>query len=76
MGLTIDGRSILSGGVRRVVGFVVGAVMALAAAAALADEAEAQVNIQADSDGYVPIIYSCWAGNEVGLSLQHQLDRV
>jgi hypothetical protein len=65
--LTIDGRSILSGGVRRVVGFVVGAVMALAAAAALADEAEAQVNIQADSDGYVPIIYSCWAGNEVGL---------
>lgn len=40
-------------------GFVLAGVMAVAAA----DDAEAM----ADSDGYVPVVYSCWAGNEVGL---------
>lgn len=67
MDSTMDGRGIFSGGARRIVKFAAGVFVASVAAATLANDADAQVNIQADSDGYVPVIYSCWAGPEVGL---------
>lgn len=57
-----------SGVVPRMLRFVAGvAVAAILAFVAAPDDAEAQANIQADSDGYVPVVYSCWAGSEVGL---------
>ncbi len=56
-----------TGGARRAVKFAVGLFVAAAIGAATADGAEAQTNIQADSDGNVPVVYSCWAGDEVGL---------
>ncbi len=46
-----------------VAGVAVAAILAFVVAP---DDAEAQTNIQADSDGYVPVVYSCWAGSEVG----------
>lgn len=38
-------------------------LFASVALALIADDANAQM----DSDGYVPVYYSCWAGGEVGL---------
>ncbi|MGI8539708.1 MAG: matrixin family metalloprotease [Rubrobacteraceae bacterium] len=62
---------VFAGVAGRIAKFVAGVAIAAVAATILADEADAQVNIQADSDGYVPVIYSCWAGNEVGLYSWH-----
>ncbi len=46
---------------------VMGLLAVWAVAVMFSDDADAQVNVQADSDGYVPVYYSCWAGSEVGL---------
>lgn len=43
--------------------FAAAALFASVVMAMFADEADAQV----DSDGYVPVVYSCWSGGEVGL---------
>lgn len=56
-----------AGGVGRILKLAAGVAVAAAFAAAAADAADAQTSIQADSDGYVPVVYSCWAGSEVGL---------
>ncbi|MGH3089872.1 MAG: matrixin family metalloprotease [Rubrobacteraceae bacterium] len=65
------GHSVAYGGlvgvVARTLKFVAGFFAVAVIAVVLADEAKAQTNIQADSDGYVPVYYSCWPGNEVGI---------
>lgn len=66
MGSMVE-RSADRGVFARVAKLVVGLLAVWAVAVMFSDEADAQVNIQADSDGYVPVIYSCWAGSEVGL---------
>ncbi len=64
-GLAVD---LIAGVIGRMLKLVAGvAVAAILAFVAAPDAAEAQTSIQADSDGYVPVVYSCWAGSEVGL---------
>lgn len=48
--------------------WAVGLVASALVAVAMADEADASYGwAMADSDGYVPIYSSCWAGTQVGL---------
>lgn len=62
---------VFTGSMDRIVKLVAALITAAVMALVMADDADAQTNIQADSDGYVPVYYSCWAGSEVGLYNWH-----
>lgn len=51
---------------RAIVLMLVGGVAAIIMALS-AEEASAHGGIRADSDGKVPVVSSCWAGNSVGM---------
>jgi hypothetical protein len=64
-GLMADGG--ISGSMGRMRKLVLGVVAAFAFAFAAAEDDAHTGSVMADSDGYVPVVYSCWAGNTVGL---------